>query len=80
MMKFNVVEMAFKNIKTATGVNNGDEMVKKYLNKENTYGELLEKISDNQREIEALKKENEEMMREKKKLKREREALNANKI
>jgi len=46
MMKFNTVEMSFKQIKTATGVSTGDDLVKKYLNKENTYGELLGKISD----------------------------------
>ena len=33
MLKFNQVEIAFKNIKLATGVNNTDNMIKKYLNK-----------------------------------------------
>lgn len=47
MMKFNTVEVAFKNIKTATGVNNGDTLVQKFLNKENAYGELLSKIAEN---------------------------------
>lgn len=54
-MKFNIVEVAFKNIKTATGVNNTNELVKKFLNKENAYGELLGKIADNERNIAELK-------------------------
>ena len=45
MLKFNVVEVAFKNIKTATGVTNGQNLVSKFLNKENAYGELLGKIA-----------------------------------
>ena len=47
MLKFNVVESAFQNIKTATGVSTAEELVRKYLNKEATYGDLLGKISDN---------------------------------
>jgi hypothetical protein len=38
MMKFNTVEVAFKNIKTATGVTHAEELVKKFLNKETAYG------------------------------------------
>lgn len=33
MIKFNTVETAFKQIKTSTGVNNAEVLVKKYLNK-----------------------------------------------
>ena len=47
MMKFNVVEVAFKNIKTATGVSNAQTLIKKFLNKEDTYGDLLGKIAEN---------------------------------
>jgi hypothetical protein len=47
MLKFNTVEVAFKKIKTATGVSNTIELVNKFLNKENAYGELLGKIADN---------------------------------
>lgn len=47
MIKFNTVEVAFKTIKTATGVNNGDTLVKKFLNKESAYGQLLSKIAEN---------------------------------
>ena len=45
MMKFNTVEVAFKNIKTSTGVNNAETLVQKFLNKEDTYGDLLGKIA-----------------------------------
>ncbi len=47
MMKFNTVQIAFKSIKTATGINNVDTLVTKFLNKETTYGELLGKIAEN---------------------------------
>ena len=47
MMKFNVVEVAFKNIKTSTGVSESETFIKKFLNKENTYGDLLGKIAEN---------------------------------
>lgn len=47
MQKFNTVEVAFKNIKTATGINNTSDLVHKFLNKEHAYGELLGKIADN---------------------------------
>ncbi len=33
MEKFNIVENAFKNIKIATGINNADNFVHKYLHK-----------------------------------------------
>ncbi len=68
MLKFNTVEVAFKNIKTATGVNNTAELVKKFLNKENAYGELLGKIADNERNIADLKSEHEELVRDRRKL------------
>ena len=45
MFKFNTVEIAFKNIKTKTGVKSADLLVKKYLNKEAAYGQLLSKIA-----------------------------------
>lgn len=69
MMKFNVVETAFLSIKTATGVNDADTFIHKFLNKEAVYGELLGKIADNEREIGNLKAQNEELHRERKTLK-----------
>jgi hypothetical protein len=71
MIKFNIVEVAFKNIKTATGVNNVENLVKKFLNKESTYGDLLGKIADNERVIAGLKSEGDELRKERRKLKNE---------
>lgn len=51
MLKFNTVEVAFKNIKLATGVADSKELIRKFLNKENAYGELLGKIAENERSI-----------------------------
>ena len=47
MKKFGTVEAAFKNIKTETGVTTTEELVKKFLNKEGDYGDLLGTIADN---------------------------------
>lgn len=33
MNKFSTVEVAFKNIKTSTGVNTAEDLVQKFLNK-----------------------------------------------
>lgn len=55
MEKFKTVEFAFKEIKTATGVTDAKTLVKKYLNKETVYGELLSKIADNEKVLEQLK-------------------------
>lgn len=80
MLKFNTVEVAFKNIKTATGVSNTTELVKKFLNKENAYGELLGKIADNERNIADLKSEHEELAKERRKLETEKDELNSNRL
>lgn len=47
MSKFSLVESAFKDIKTATGVSEASVLVKKFLNKEVEYGDLLGKIAEN---------------------------------
>lgn len=47
MSKFFVVESAFKSIKIATGVNDAETLVNKFLNKERSYGELLGRIAEN---------------------------------
>jgi hypothetical protein len=57
MVKFNTVETAFKNVKTATGVSSGETLVKKFLNKEDTYGDLLGKIAENERMMAGIKAE-----------------------
>ena len=80
MMKFNVVEVAFKNIKTATGVSNAQTLIKKFLNKEDTYGDLLGKIAENQRMITIHKAEGEELRKETRELEVEQERLNQTKV
>ena len=57
MDKFKVVEIAFKQIKTATGVNDAKTLIFKYLNKEQVYGQLLGKIAENEKKIQNLKGE-----------------------
>ena len=55
------IDEAFKAIKTATGVTDVQEMVKKFLTREQTYSQLLMAVSDSERKIDKLKKNNEEL-------------------
>ncbi len=71
MMKFSLVETAFKNIKIATGTTDTATMVEKFLNKESAYGELLSKIADEEKRIKGLKVEYEEREREGRRLEEE---------
>jgi len=68
MSKFSVVEVAFKNIKIATGTNDTQTLVSKFLNKESVYGELLSTIAENERKIEKLKHDKEELLKERKQI------------
>jgi len=52
------IDEAFKAIKTATGVTDVQEMVKKFLTREQTYSQLLVKVSEFERHIEQLKTDN----------------------
>jgi len=49
MRKSNVIDEAFKAIKTATGVTDVQEMVKKFLSREQTYSMLLVNVSESDR-------------------------------
>jgi len=53
------IDESFKAIKTATGVTDVGEMVKKFLSRETTYSSLLMNVSDSERKTEQLKKDNE---------------------
>ena len=53
------IDAAFRDIKTATGVTDVGEMVKKFLSRETTYSSLLMNVSDSERKTEQLKKDNE---------------------
>lgn len=61
MRKSAPIDEAFKSIKTATGVTDVQEMVKKFLIREQTYSQLLMAVSDSERKIDKLKKDNEEL-------------------
>ena len=58
MRKSSSIDEAFKAIKTATGVVDVQEMVKKFLTREQTYSQLLVKVSEFERQIEKLKVDN----------------------
>ncbi len=55
------IDEAFKAIKTATGVTDVQEMVRKFLTREQTYSQLLMNVSESERSIDKLKKDNEEL-------------------
>jgi len=59
MKESSVIDDAFKAIKTATGVTDVQEMVRKFLTREQTYSQLLMAVSDNERKIDNLRRENE---------------------
>ena len=55
------IDEAFKSIKTATGVTDVQEMVKKFLTREQTYSHLLVNVSESERKTDKLKKDNDEL-------------------
>ena len=61
MKESGTIDEAFKAIKTATGVTDVQEMVRKFLTREQTYTQLLMNVSESERSIDKLKKDNEEL-------------------
>ena len=55
------IDEAFKAIKTATGVTDVQEMVKKFLTREQTYSSLLVNVSESESKTDKLKKDNDEL-------------------
>lgn len=55
------IDDAFKRIKTATGVNDVQELVHKFLTREETYDELLIAVADSENRIDRLRKQNEDV-------------------
>lgn len=53
------IDDAFKAIKTATGVTDVQELVHKFLTREQTYSELLVAVADSESRIDKLRRENE---------------------
>lgn len=58
------IDEAFKAIKTETGVTDVQEMVKKFLTREQTYSQLLFNVNDSERKIEKVQADN-DMLRAK---------------
>lgn len=55
------INEAFQAIKTATQVTDVQEMVRKFLTKEQTYGSLLKTVNVSEGKIEVLRRQNEEL-------------------
>lgn len=53
------IDSAFKDIKTATGVTDVQELVKRFLTREQTYSDLLQNVNDSDKKVDILKKHNE---------------------
>lgn len=60
MRKTSSVEDAFQKIRAATGLTDVQDIVHKFLTREQTYSQLLVAVAENERKIDMLKKENEE--------------------
>ena len=55
------IDEAFKAIKTATGVTDVQDLVKKFLTREQTYSSLLVNVSESEAKTDKLKKDNDEL-------------------
>ncbi len=55
------IDEAFKTIKTATQVSDVQEMVRKFLTREQTYSQLLKTVNESEAKIDILKKTNEDL-------------------
>lgn len=55
------IDEAFKAIKTATGVTDVQDLVKKFLTREQTYSSLLVNVSESEGKTDKLKKDNDEL-------------------
>ena len=57
------VEDAFQKIRTATGFSDVNEIVHRFLTREQTYSQLLTAVSENERKIDKLRSEHEESLK-----------------
>ena len=55
MQKHAYVEEAFQKIRTATGLSDVNEIVHRFLTREQTYSQLLMAVSENERKIDNLR-------------------------
>ena len=58
MKRTQEIEDAFQKIRAATGFSDVQEIVHKFLTRENTYSQLLMAVSENERKIDNLRKDN----------------------
>jgi hypothetical protein len=59
MKKHAYVEEAFQKIRTATGLSDVNEIVHRFLSREQTYSQLLMAVSENERKIDNLRVDHE---------------------
>eukprot|EP00347_Sterkiella_histriomuscorum_P012519 403368264 len=59
MKKSHQIEEAFQAIRTATGCTDVQEIVQKFLTKEQTYAQLLKAVSENEKRLDKLRIDNE---------------------
>lgn len=62
MGKSKGIEDAFQKIRNATGLSDVSDIVQKFLQREETYGNLLIAVSDSEKKIDILKKDNDGAM------------------
>lgn len=61
MQRYGYIEKAFQDIRTATGQSDVNEIVNKFLSREQTYSALLMAVSDNERKSDELRTKHEEL-------------------
>lgn len=61
MRSSQAIDEAFKQIKTATSITDVDALVKRFLQRETTYSQLLNTVNESDSKIEKLKRVNEEL-------------------
>ena len=58
MEKYRALEEAFQKIRTSTGNGDVQEMVHKFLTREQTYAQLLSAVSENEKKLDKLREQN----------------------
>ncbi|CAK86081.1 unnamed protein product (macronuclear) [Paramecium tetraurelia] len=59
--QYHHLEIAFQKIKASTGISDANEIVQKFIGREQTYSHLLISISDYEKKINNLKQENQDL-------------------
>ena len=60
MKRSYLIEEAFQKIRTQTGITDVQDVVHKFLTREQTYAQLLKAVSDHEKRLEVLKKQNDQ--------------------